>query len=44
MSRVQLGAAGFKTPKIHWDRATGRGHPFYYYAYGASVSGSPSTR
>src|SRR5690606_34039767 len=24
--------------KIHWDRATGRGHPFYYFAYGASVS------
>jgi xanthine dehydrogenase large subunit len=39
MSRVQLSAAGFyKTPKIHWDRATGRGHPFYYFAYGASVS------
>jgi xanthine dehydrogenase large subunit len=36
---VQLSAAGFyKTPKIHWDRATGRGHPFYYFAYGASVS------
>lgn len=39
MNRVQLSAAGFyTTPKIHWDRATGRGHPFYYYAYGASVS------
>ena len=39
MSRVQLSAAGFyKTPKIHWDRATGRGHPFLYFAYGASVS------
>jgi xanthine dehydrogenase large subunit len=39
MNRVQLSAAGFyKTPKIHWDRATGRGHPFYYFAYGASVS------
>ncbi len=38
-ARVQLSAAGFyKTPKIHWDRATGRGTPFYYYAYGASVS------
>ena len=37
--RVQLSAAGFyTTPKIHWDRATGRGHPFYYYAYGAAVS------
>jgi len=39
MNRVQLSAAGFyKTPKIHWDRATGRGHPFYYFAYGAAVS------
>jgi xanthine dehydrogenase large subunit len=37
--RVQLSAAGFyKTPKIHWDRKAGRGHPFYYFAYGASVS------
>ncbi|MEO5807786.1 xanthine dehydrogenase molybdopterin binding subunit [Devosia sp.] len=39
LNRVQLSAAGFyTTPKIHWDRATGRGHPFYYFAYGASVS------
>jgi xanthine dehydrogenase large subunit len=39
LNRVQLWAAGFyKTPKIHWDRATGRGQPFYYYSYGASVS------
>ncbi len=37
--RVQLSAAGFyKTPEIHWDRAAGRGNPFYYYAYGAAVS------
>ncbi|NRP70243.1 Xanthine dehydrogenase molybdenum-binding subunit [Ensifer psoraleae] len=39
MARIQLSAAGFyKTPKIHWDRATGRGTPFYYFAYGAAVS------
>jgi xanthine dehydrogenase large subunit len=39
MARVQLSAAGFyKTPKIHWDRATGKGRPFYYYAYGAACS------
>ncbi|MGQ3210963.1 MAG: xanthine dehydrogenase molybdopterin binding subunit [Shinella sp.] len=39
MARVQLSAAGFyKTPKIHWDRAKGMGTPFYYFAYGASVS------
>ncbi|MEO9298200.1 xanthine dehydrogenase molybdopterin binding subunit [Devosia alba] len=39
LNRVQLSAAGFyQVPKIHWDRATGRGHPFYYFAYGAAVS------
>jgi xanthine dehydrogenase large subunit len=39
MARVQLSAAGFyKTPKIHWDRKAGRGHPFYYFAYGAAAS------
>ena len=39
MARIQLSAAGFyKTPKIHWDRATGKGRPFYYYAYGAACS------
>ncbi|MBZ9657183.1 xanthine dehydrogenase molybdopterin binding subunit [Phyllobacterium lublinensis] len=38
-ARIQLSAAGFyKTPKIHWSRAEGRGRPFYYFAYGASVS------
>lgn len=39
VARIQLSAAGFyKTPKIHWDRAKGRGHAFYYYAYGAACS------
>ena len=39
MARIQLSAAGFyKTPKIHWDRKAGRGHAFYYYAYGAACS------
>jgi xanthine dehydrogenase large subunit len=39
VARVQLSAAGFyKTPKIHWDRAAGKGRPFYYFAYGAAVS------
>lgn len=38
-ARVHLSAAGFyKTPGIHWDRATGKGRPFYYFAYGAAVS------
>jgi len=39
MERVQLSAAGFyKTPDIHWDREKGQGRPFFYFAYGASVS------
>ncbi|MCX2724644.1 xanthine dehydrogenase molybdopterin binding subunit [Roseibium salinum] len=39
MARIHLSAAGFyKTPKIHWDRAAGKGRPFYYFAYGASCS------
>ena len=37
--RVHMSAAGFyKTPDIHWDRAAGKGRPFYYFAYGAAVS------
>jgi xanthine dehydrogenase large subunit len=36
-ARIQLSAAGFyKTPKIHWNRDQGQGHPFYYFAYGAA--------
>lgn len=39
MARVQLSTTGFyQTPKIHWDRDNGTGRPFYYFAYGASVS------
>lgn len=39
LGRVHLSAAGFyKTPDIHWDRAAGKGRPFYYFAYGAAVS------
>lgn len=39
MARIQLSATGFyRTPKIHWNRAEGRGRPFYYFAYGASCS------
>jgi xanthine dehydrogenase large subunit len=38
-SRISLSATGYyKTPLIHWDRAAGRGHPFYYFAYGAAVA------
>jgi len=39
MARISLSATGFyKTPKVHWDRAKGRGRPFYYFAYGAACS------
>ena len=45
MARVSLSSTGFyKTPKIHWDRASGRGQPFYYFAYGAAWARSRSTR
>jgi xanthine dehydrogenase large subunit len=38
-ARVHLSATGFyATPKIEWDRAAGRGRPFFYFAYGAAVS------
>ena len=37
--RVSLSAAGFyKTPKIHYDRDTFSGRPFFYFAYGAAVT------
>ncbi|MEM6743110.1 MAG: xanthine dehydrogenase molybdopterin binding subunit [Pseudomonadota bacterium] len=39
MARVSLSSTGhYSTPKITWDRKAGRGRPFYYFAYGASVS------
>jgi xanthine dehydrogenase large subunit len=37
--RVQLWSDGFyATPKIHYDRQTLSGRPFYYFAYGAACS------
>ncbi|WP_299077143.1 xanthine dehydrogenase molybdopterin binding subunit [uncultured Ruegeria sp.] len=37
--RVSLSATGFyKTPRIEWDRIKGHGRPFFYFAYGASVT------
>ena len=39
LDRISLSATGFyRTPKIHYDRATARGRPFLYFAYGAAVS------
>ena len=38
-ARISLSATGFyKTPKIHYNRDTGQGRPFFYFAYGAAVS------
>jgi xanthine dehydrogenase large subunit len=38
-ARVPLSSSGFyKTPKIHYNRETGKGRPFFYFAYGAAVS------
>ncbi|WP_048307866.1 molybdopterin cofactor-binding domain-containing protein, partial [Halomonas sp. PR-M31] len=39
LGRISLSAKGFyATPLIHYDRATGKGRPFYYFAHGAAVS------
>jgi xanthine dehydrogenase large subunit len=38
-ARVSLSATGFfRTPNLHYDRATFSGRPFLYFAYGAAVS------
>ncbi|TWO72417.1 xanthine dehydrogenase molybdopterin binding subunit [Caenimonas sedimenti] len=38
-SRVQLWSDGFyKTPKIHYDKHTLTGRPFFYFAYGAACT------
>jgi xanthine dehydrogenase large subunit len=37
--RISLSATGFyKTPKVEWDRIKGHGRPFFYFAYGASIT------
>ncbi len=39
MNRISLSATGYyRTPKIHYDRATASGRPFFYFANGAAVS------
>ncbi|MCR6651032.1 MAG: xanthine dehydrogenase molybdopterin binding subunit [Cellvibrionaceae bacterium] len=39
LARVSLSTTGYyRTPKIHYDRAKGRGRPFFYFATGAAVS------
>ncbi|MFC5521062.1 xanthine dehydrogenase molybdopterin binding subunit [Polaromonas jejuensis] len=38
-NRIQLWSDGFyRTPKIHYDKATLTGRPFYYFAYGAACT------
>ena len=38
-ARISLSSTGFyATPEIHWDRPSGSGMPFFYFAYGASCS------
>ena len=37
--RVSLSSTGYyATPKLHYDTATHRGRPFYYFAYGAAAA------
>jgi xanthine dehydrogenase large subunit len=37
--RISLSATGFyKTPDLHWDPVAMKGHPFFYFSYGASVA------
>ncbi|MDO8826852.1 xanthine dehydrogenase molybdopterin binding subunit [Methylophaga sp.] len=37
--RVQLSSTGFyKTPTIHYDRETGKGKPYFYFAHGVACS------
>lgn len=37
VGQVSLSSTGYyKTPKIYYDRSQARGHPFYYFAYGAA--------
>ena len=39
LARISLAATGFyATPKIAYDRASHRGRPFLYFAYGAALS------
>lgn len=38
-ARISLSEAGhYATPKIHWDAKAMKGHPFFYFTYGAAVA------
>jgi len=39
VDQISLSATGYyKTPDIYFDRDKGKGHPFYYFAFGMAVS------
>jgi xanthine dehydrogenase large subunit len=39
LEQVSLAAAGYyRTPNIYFDKSTGRGRPFHYFAYGCALS------
>ncbi len=39
LAQINLSANGFyKTPDVHFDRATGKGKPFHYYSFGMAVT------
>jgi xanthine dehydrogenase large subunit len=38
LGRVSLSSTGYyRTPKIHWDSATMKGRPFFYFSFGAAA-------
>ena len=38
-ARLSLSAIGYyRTPKIHWNKQTLQGRPFYYFAFGAALA------
>jgi xanthine dehydrogenase large subunit len=38
-ARISLSSTGYyATPKVAWDRAKGKGRPFFYFAYGAACT------
>jgi xanthine dehydrogenase large subunit len=37
LGQISLSSTGFyRTPRLHWDEDSGRGRPFFYFAYGAA--------
>ncbi|OFC72378.1 xanthine dehydrogenase molybdopterin binding subunit [Alteromonas confluentis] len=39
LGRISLSSTGYyRTPKIYYDRETGTGRPFFYFAYGVAAS------